>query len=852
MQTFARTGLRSVPIVACLGLLASLAAAGQESSRAHEATLRRTLTGRVLLPSGAPAAGAVVVSSVGGEVRTGADGSFALDLELPSALASVELEASLDERGGADLVASTSFVPAALSSGSVGVLTLTLATSCRERWLPTFGGHPGVTSVQQVGSVNAAVVFDDGSGPALYVGGSFHSAGGFRSQNLARWDGASWHVIGADDAVHALLVHDDGSGPALYAGGAFESIGGVAASGIARWDGASWSPLGTGVEGLVQDPFVDALAVYDDGSGPVLVAAGDFDLAGGAPAAHIARWDGVSWSALGSGTDNWVRALATFDDGGGPALYAGGLFGMAGGVPVSWVAKWDGASWSSLGSTGGNVHALLAHDDGNGPRLYAGGAGYLRRWSGSSWEHVGGGLQSSGTPEANALLTFDDGSGPALFVAGLFTSAGGVPATNVARWDGSSWSALAEGVGYGLARCLVAFDAGTGAALHVGGQFEMAFEMGFGLVDRATVNGIARWDGAGWRRLGGTSVDDIVHALAIFDDGSGPALYAAGRFERADGTPVNHVVRRSGTGWQALGEGPDRSVYALAVHDDGSGPALYAGGAITMVDGSPANHVARWDGSAWSPVGGGLPTEVYSLGALDAGDGTALYAGTFSGYIWRWDGAAWSQLGAHILGHNGTAAYVNALAVFDDGSGPALYIGGTFYGGIRRWNGVTWDLPSFGLNHPGFIGGASVNSMVVHHEGSGPALYVGGDFTTAGASPALRVARWDGTTWSALGAGLGSGSPFSLHAVHCLTVFDAGAGPVLFAGGQVPGRISAWDGTAWSAIGSALDAPVNALLPWDDGSGPALFAAGGFRASSVGDSFLAKWGCRPKPTVRRR
>jgi hypothetical protein len=42
---------------------------------------------------------------------------------------------------------------------------------------------------------------------------------------------------------------------------------------------------------------------------------------------QIARWDGASWSALGSGTNGGsVFALSVFDDGGGPALYAGGQF----------------------------------------------------------------------------------------------------------------------------------------------------------------------------------------------------------------------------------------------------------------------------------------------------------------------------------------------------------------------------------------------------------------------------------------------------------------------------------------------------------------------------------------------
>src|SRR5262245_6872612 len=120
--------------------------------------------------------------------------------------------------------------------------------------------------------------------------------------------------------VNALAVYDDGSGPALYAAGDFAQAGGVAANGIARWDGQAWHSLGAGVSGVVY-----ALTVFDpDGPGPLrpeLVAAGGFSAADGQPVAHIARWNGQVWSALGGGTpDFYPMALVSWDrDGPGPA-----------------------------------------------------------------------------------------------------------------------------------------------------------------------------------------------------------------------------------------------------------------------------------------------------------------------------------------------------------------------------------------------------------------------------------------------------------------------------------------------------------------------------------------------------
>ena len=40
-----------------------------------------------------------------------------------------------------------------------------------------------------------------------------------------------------DGSVHELFVHDDGTGPALFVGGEFSTAGDVLAAAIARWDG---------------------------------------------------------------------------------------------------------------------------------------------------------------------------------------------------------------------------------------------------------------------------------------------------------------------------------------------------------------------------------------------------------------------------------------------------------------------------------------------------------------------------------------------------------------------------------------------------------------------------------------
>jgi hypothetical protein len=681
--------------------------------------------------------------------------------------------------------------------------------------------------------VDALAVFDDGGGPALYAAGRFTTAGGVAANNIARWNGSSWSPLGSgtDSVVTALTVFDDGSGLALYAGGYFTTAGGVAASYVAKWNGASWSPLGSGVGA----DGVSALAVFDDGTGPALYAGGGFTTAGGVAANFIAKWNGSNWSPLGSGIGGGgvtpVYALTAFDDGTGPALYAGGYFSTAGGAAASHIAKWNGSSWSPLGIGVGPglsvVAALAVFDNGSGRALYVGGrfmtAGgvathAIAKWDGSIWSPLAGGLSvmsGSNDPNVNALAVFDDGNGPALCAGGEFAGAGRVAANDIARWRGSSWSALGSGMNGGVG-ALTAFDDGTGPALYAGGSFTGA--------GGVAANCVAKWNGSSWSALasgmswvnGGLEVS--VHALTVFDDGGGPALYAGGEFTAAGGVAANYIARWDGSSWSPLGSGigfpmSNPSVSALTTFDDGGGLALYAAGAFATAGGVAANSIAKWNGSSWSPLGSGMN---YSA---------------------------------------------SALTVFDDGTGPALYAGGffTIAGGvaanrIAKWNGLSWSPLGSGMS--GGASSPSVTALTVFNDGGGPALYAGGGFTIAGGVAASRIAKWNGSSWSALGSGMSGMTGLVPAFVYALTLFDDGGGASLYAGGNFTNAGSAfanciakWNGSSWSALGSGmsgtgggLGAFVQALTGFDSGDGAALYAGGLFEASPAGDSYLAKWG----------
>jgi hypothetical protein len=436
-----------------------------------------------------------------------------------------------------------------------------------------------------------------------------------------------------------LTVFDDGHAPALIAAGRFATSGGVAVDNIARWDGANWSSVGGGMIGA--SAWIYALTSFDDGHGARLFAGGTFDSAGGVAALNFASWDGSTWRALASGFNATVRAVCTFDAGSGTELYAGGTFTLGGGVSLKAIGRWNGAAWSPLGSgisTGPNP------------------------------------------PSVYAMTVFDDGVAPALYVGGDFSGAGGaVWARRVARWDGSNWSALGLGMN-DVVYALTVFDDGGGNALWAGGAFEM--------INTTYCRFVAKWDGATWTApydLGVGEPAASVFALATFDDGSGPALYAGGRFGNAANAsggffPASNIARWDGSNWFALSSGVDGPVHSLAVFDDGSGPALFVGGTFAHAGGSPALDIAKWTSAGWSAVGSGLNGAVESMHSFDDGSGAALYTGgsfTAAGAvaanrIAKWNGTNWSALGS------GTDATVFALTDYDDSSGAALFVGGAF------------------------------------------------------------------------------------------------------------------------------------------------------------------------------
>ena len=497
----------------------------------------------------------------------------------------------------------------------------------------------------------------------------------------------------------------------------------------------------------------------------------------------------------------------------------------------------------------------------------------------AEWQPTFGGLPGVNGQVYDAAV-YDDGNGPLLYVAGTFDSASGLEASNIARWNGSSWEALGEGIlGSGIAvRALEVFDLqdGRGPGLYVAGLFVQA--------GGQPISNVARFDGGGWSS-GGTGITGPVADLIVFDDGSGPALYAGGDFVL--GVPGQRgIARLVGDAWKVPPQAFTGNVANLEVFDSPQGPRLVLAGSFFSASGLTQNRLAQWNGSSWSDVGSEgdveLPSQVIELQSFDDGTGERLFLAGIGAPLQAWDGVQWT------VESTDPSTLANKLAVRSGPDGDELF--GLLFNPLEffsrpaRWNGTEWEPfegqtagtgfasglfplgdfdPGALLIHGGFtkvelddsefpansvtrwspVEGWSaygeagldlaVDAQVLHDDGSGHGLelYVAGRLN--GASVASGLYRWRAGAWDPIVHESGG-------YIEDLVVFDWNDDGVdeLIAGGSFTdldfnfiAHLASYDGSGWEVLGGGTDQPVQSLLIFEDGDQfpePTLFISGLF------------------------
>src|SRR5262249_31012347 len=136
-------------------------------------------------------------------------------------------------------------------------------------------------------------------------------------------------------------------------------------------------------------------------------------------------------------------------------------------------------------------------------------------FSDADWVSLGSGIRGA-NPGVGILAV----SGTNLYAAGQFDTAGQVTARCLAKWNGSAWSRLGSGIIDPYTTAWIGSLALMGSDLYVGGRFTNA--------GGVTVNNVAKWNGSAWSAVGG--LNGHVSALAVigtnlYASGEGQAVF---------------------------------------------------------------------------------------------------------------------------------------------------------------------------------------------------------------------------------------------------------------------------------------------------------------------------------------
>ena len=690
------------------------------------------------------------------------------------------------------------------------------------------------------------------------------------------------------------VIKKDGSGN-WWIGGSFIQIGFsssnfVTANRIVKFDGKKFTPLGVGVNGNVNDINIVGNNVY---------VCGEFTNAGGKIVNRIAYWNtsNNTWNAMGNnlslnptnvGTSGNLFSMvydgSTFLYIGGDYLYANGTSITSPAITVNHIARWNvnTLQWSAIPTAtvgvGSFIHVVIIISVSGSPRLYVGGnfttaggvsALYIAYYdiNANTWNSVG----PAGSGFGSGLNSFS-ANGTDLYISGAFTTVtpGPVTLSSSAKLDTitNTYTALGSPIGPGGNVNNITYVNGYVMAL---GTFANRIsylkitENIWKTINITTPTTINNWakpyvesgicyipnyqasytNSSPYLTVYNTQTNTYSNfinslnglVLSSAYDSTNNILYLGGTFTTIGTTTVNFIVSWNFNinTWSALGSGltgPNEGVRAILI----VGTKIYVGGSFTTAGGSSANRIAVWDTttSTWSALGTGLSdtswglgisgNNIYVVGNFTIAGGSAINRVA----VWNTLTSTWSGLGTPT---NGISNRVRTIAVV---SATEIYVAGDFtttssgtsVNRIAKWDGSTWSALGTGLNN-------IVQTITI----SGSNLYIGGDFTTAGGSTANRIAVWNTSTstWSALGSGFNN----SVSAIALSGSNIYAGGYFTTAGGSNANRVAVWNGSSWNTLLGSVG--VNDYIATLSLIGNNLYVGGNFISNSYNTPSLSPY-----------
>ena len=606
-------------------------------------------------------------------------------------------------------------------------------------------------------------------------------------------------------------------------GGSFTQCGAIRANRVVRFDGVNFHPVGNGAEngvsGTVRAVFVDGNNIY---------VGGGFSKAGTATANNIAVFDGTSWRSIGRGSSNGVpgvvvRALQTFQG----KLYVGGYTDD---FRLPFLREWNGANWRDVVAFArtdptNSVNALTVFNN----ALYFGGT--FKPADSNTYQNIGiyaasGAIGYSDFPTGVAFSRVRDlhvfqGQ---LCVAGSFTLGPNLPG-GVACRAPNGWQ------GYGLNAMRAMADDGT-----------TLFAAGYDFSGTGIVHAIGQ---GSFIRPESTSEDFV---LTLATQGNGLLL---GGFFAQTITPAHALLRLNQGQFEPLHPGAAPNLSSILQYFASAANSTLALSIFNQPHPAPAPALLQRVGERWQAIP--LPAAIQDISSamlLQSNDQLYLSEPNLAKLL-RWNGTDWDSVGENIsvngtygnslirmgftnaqgarqvlrLGKNGLEPFLTIPPLRRNGElftdFPFLpvtlveyqgkpVIAGQFdsidgFGQVKGaaiFEDGSWRQLGGGLSDPKWTQTQSflqINLLAVGND-----LYASSGFTEAEGLPVDGIARFDGTRWQAMGAGLMQSNAVAGRAqvkmiryhekLYAYGVFD-------LADRQAVNNIAQWDGSQWRTLG---------------------------------------------------
>ncbi|NCD35359.1 MAG: choice-of-anchor D domain-containing protein, partial [Spartobacteria bacterium] len=519
--------------------------------------------------------------------------------------------------------------------------------------IPTASGPNWFTimlpATTNAGTVSLIVQTSDNGDITLANAYTYNPQGEIVGSNMVfRWTAVGDALIpgrvvdkGANNTIYGIDCYNNN----LYAGGSFTNVGGSNCYRVARFDGTNWNSMQAGVFRAANVNYVKGTpsGIYAGGYftniGGSYTAGGTMINDGAVNALAVGRFDGTNWNTMGhapavgytgrvglafsptiNGYVNFVEPYT------GTTVIAGGYFTNSDyrAAGLNYIAKYDGTGWTNMAQGFRNV-TLAAVYDRDRDHLYVGGAftnhyptntsvhmNFIARWNGTHWTNMAQGLGNRVT-----CMAVHPTSGE-LYVGGWFTNyinsdGQKYPANYVVKWDPVSQSFTNAGSGFNNWVYALKFD--TNGTLYAGGSFSNTYITTE--ADKSApplaVTKIARWNGTHWTNTGGGFSDTV---LSLTVNTNNNDLYASGFFRTAyqdDGSSTSawYVARWGAESVISSGVEPSTGSWTGGYQVTISGANLGNGSDITNVTlaGVAVTNIASQSATqvvVWA--GSGLPT----------------------------------------------------------------------------------------------------------------------------------------------------------------------------------------------------------------------------------------------------